>query len=73
MLANQWDMRDGRLRSRATAKHMNKSRNRTKVKCNVCNKFYRVDYMKVRFLPNTISMNIMIMLSVVIERRLTKS
>jgi hypothetical protein len=44
---NQWDIAEGRLRTRASKKSSYEPSIRAKVKCNVCNKFYRMDYMKV--------------------------
>jgi hypothetical protein len=48
MMANQWDMIEGRLRPRASAKFRRGNLVRAKIKCDICNKFYRADYMKVR-------------------------
>lgn len=48
-MTNQWDFIDGRLRPRTSTKPISK---RDKVKCNICNKFYRADYMKVNFKKN---------------------
>jgi hypothetical protein len=45
---NQWDMIEGRLRPRTSGKSRRKNSVRTKIKCDICNKFYRADYMKVR-------------------------
>lgn len=48
MMNNQWDMIEGRLRPRTSGKSRRKNSVRTKIKCDICNKFYRADYMKVR-------------------------
>jgi hypothetical protein len=49
-MINQWNIDDKRLRTRASGKSIHKRAIRTKVKCDVCNKFYRADYMKVRLI-----------------------
>jgi hypothetical protein len=48
-LTKHWDVGHGRLRSRATAKPSRDSTAQLKVKCPICNKFYRSDYMTVSF------------------------
>jgi hypothetical protein len=56
ILANQLDFSSGRLRPRAGTKPIGQLPVRTKVKCDICNKIYRVAYMQVSFLYNTISL-----------------
>jgi hypothetical protein len=48
MVNNQWDTVEGRLRPRTSGKSNGEDSTRTKVKCNICNKFYRADNLKVR-------------------------
>ncbi|UJR13795.1 hypothetical protein I4U23_000805 [Adineta vaga] len=43
-LVNQWDIGEGRLRPRPAPKLVNEPA--TKVKCHICNKFYRAEYIK---------------------------
>ncbi|CAF3907940.1 unnamed protein product [Rotaria sordida] len=44
MLVNQWDIGEGRLRPRPASKlHLEPL---SKIKCNICNKFYRSEYIK---------------------------
>jgi len=45
-MSNQCDIAEGRLRPRASTKLSYELPILAKVKCNVCNKFYRMDYMK---------------------------
>ena len=47
MVGNQWDVVENRLRPRTSGKSSWKDSNRAKIKCDICNKFYRADYMKV--------------------------
>jgi hypothetical protein len=52
MMMKQWDIGVGRLRPRASTKSFREPSMRVKVKCNVCNKFFRMDYMKVSSIVN---------------------
>ncbi|UJR33426.1 hypothetical protein I4U23_020872 [Adineta vaga] len=42
----QWNTNYGRLRSRGNGKSNRDSKIRMKIKCNICNKFFRSDYLK---------------------------
>jgi hypothetical protein len=46
VLFNSWDIGEGRLRPRRTSK-LNNDPIISKVKCDICQKFFRVDYIKV--------------------------
>jgi hypothetical protein len=46
VLVNQWDIGEGRLRPRRVSK--SKDEPVSKVKCDICNKFFRTEYIKVR-------------------------
>ena len=48
-LDDQWDINDDRLHRDEDAQSTSKSSIRAKVKCDICNKFYRANYMKVSF------------------------
>jgi hypothetical protein len=45
VLVNQWDIGEGRLRPRRVLKAKNEPIN--KVKCDICGKFFRTEYVKV--------------------------
>jgi hypothetical protein len=51
-MVNQLDINDGRLRTRASTKSNHEPLKYVKIKCNICNKFYRADYMKVSLIVN---------------------
>jgi hypothetical protein len=49
LLVNQWDIGEKRLRPRAQSKTIRELPKLAKAKCDICNKIYRMDYMKVSF------------------------
>ena len=58
MVTNQWDAVEGRLRPRTNGKSINEDSARTKIKCNICNKFYRADNLKVLSIDSSRSLGI---------------
>jgi hypothetical protein len=60
VLVNQWDIGEGRLRPRVAAKPIPEPTILPKVKCDICNKFYREDYVKVSFLSDSIDRKMLI-------------
>lgn len=55
MLVNQWDIGEGRLRPRPVSKLSQEPIN--KVKCDLCNKLFRAEYIKVCICDNFFSRN----------------
>ena len=51
ILVNHWDIGEGRLRPRSMLKSNTDPHTHPKVKCDICTKFYRADYIKVRCDP----------------------
>ena len=49
LLVNQWDINENRLRPRTQSKTIRELPKRAKAKCDICNKIYRMDYLKVSF------------------------
>jgi hypothetical protein len=47
VLVNEWDYGEGRLRPRRASKSKTGPEAINKVKCDVCNKFFRAEYIKV--------------------------
>ncbi|CAF3625381.1 unnamed protein product [Adineta steineri] len=45
-LVNQWDIGEGRLRPRSVTKPVVITESVRKLKCDICNKFFRADYLK---------------------------
>ncbi|CAF0787970.1 unnamed protein product [Rotaria sordida] len=47
VIDDQWDISESRLRPRSGAKTIHEPSIHAKVKCDICNKFYRANYMKI--------------------------
>lgn len=52
MVINQLNIAEGKLRPRTNAKSAREPLVHAKVKCDICHKFYRADYVKVRLAKN---------------------
>ena len=52
MVINQLNIAEGKLRPRTNVKSVREPLTHVKVKCDICHKFYRADYVKVRLGKN---------------------